>query len=217
MNQVWWGKEADFWRGMTPGCQELIMQRCTAQEWPAGASLLATGDAEGIIAIQSGRVLLVSQRTNERELTLARLGAGEIFGRATWLQHGVAGARVQVIEPLQGWHLERHAMEKLLLENPEATSRLAKSVEALWRVAGPLGPAAGRISRLLRAWGADHGQTGPLGVLVPGILAPAEIAELVGATREEVERCLRTWRAEGRISEERDHYWLKLDPKGLAH
>ena len=211
MNQVWWGKEADFWRGVGPDWQAAIMQRGTLHEWPAGATLLDEGDAEGILAIQQGRILLVSQRTNERELTLARLGPTEIFGRATWLQHGVAGAHAEVMEPLQAWHLEREAMEKLLLEHPEATSRMARSVEALWRVVGPLGPAAGRIARLLRTWGADHGQAGPQGMLVPGILAPAEIAELVGATREEVERCLRTWRAEGRIAEERDHFWLKLD------
>jgi CRP-like cAMP-binding protein len=209
MNQVWWGKEADLWKGLGPDWQTAIQEKGIVRSWEGGECLCDTGDAEGIWVIQEGRVLLVSPRQADRELTLARLGTGEVFGRATWLQFGVAGVRVQVIEPLQAWVLERQTLERLLLEHPEATSRIAKSVEALWRKAGPTGPAAGRIARLLRQWGKDHGQPGAQGVLVPGVLAPAEIAELVGATREEVERCLRSWRAEGRITEERDHFCLK--------
>jgi CRP-like cAMP-binding protein len=209
MNQVWWGKETDFWRGLGPDWQSAIQEKGTLQSWDGGRYLCDTGDAEGIWIIQEGRVLLSSPRQDGRELALAKLGSGEVFGRATWLQCGVAGVRIQVIDSLHAWVLEREVLEKLLLEHPEATSRIAKSVETLWRVAGPTGPAAGRIARLLRQWGKDHGQPGTQGVLVPGVLAPAEIAALVGATREDVERCLRAWRAEGRITEERDHFCLK--------
>lgn len=209
MNQVWWGKDAELRRGLGAELATSLGARGSIRTWPVGTPLLAQGDEEGLVAIHQGRVHLVSRRGGDRELTLARLGAGEVFGRATWLQQGVAGARAIVTEELTGWHLGREALERLLCDAPDVTRALTEAVHRLWQVAGPVGPAAGRVGRLLATWGRDHGQSGPNGILVPGILAPAEIAELVGSTREEVEHCLRTWRAEGLLSEEADHFWWR--------
>src|SRR5690606_30797033 len=119
MNQVWWGKEADFWRGLGSSAQSALAGRGTTRTWAAKTSLLAQGDEEGIIILHQGRVRLVSPRGGERELTLARLGAGEVLGRATWLQDGVAGAFAVVTEEASGWHLDRDALEKLLRDAPE--------------------------------------------------------------------------------------------------
>ena len=94
------------------------------RDFPAGAVIFEEGDpGSRLFVIQSGSVRIV-KRTGLRQVTLARLGAGEFFGEMALLDHQPRSATAVVEEPSRVVELDEAAFERLVRERGEVALRI---------------------------------------------------------------------------------------------
>jgi CRP/FNR family transcriptional regulator, cyclic AMP receptor protein len=149
-----------------------------------------------------------------RDIILADLTAGELFGEIALLDGKPRSANVTALTKCELLVLERRDVLPFLERSPTAClnlmqllcARIRRSDERMAEIAFFDIPA--RLARALMR-NAPHGR-GP-----PKLsLSQRELAEMCGATRENVNRCLREWQRSG-ILELKDRWTIILKPEAL--
>ena len=151
------------------------------------------GDAA--YAIFSGSLKASTQAPDGRELLLSMMGPGEMFGELAILDGAPRSATVTAIEPSLLLVLERSRFQSLLQRNATISWRMLLAVAArLRRLTGRMEDAAfldvpTRLAkRLLELTGTRPAADG--WVALKSRLSQRELGELIGATRESVNKHL---------------------------
>jgi CRP/FNR family transcriptional regulator, cyclic AMP receptor protein len=155
------------------------------RDFPAGAVIFEEGDpGSRLYVIQSGQVRIV-KRNAQREVTLARLGAGEFFGEMALLDRQPRSAAAVVDEPARLLELDEAAFERLVTERGEVALRILRRLSHRLRDANRQirdflsADEACRAVALLRALA---GPPGPDGFRpIPAELEGAALAARAGA------------------------------------
>jgi CRP-like cAMP-binding protein len=176
-----------------------------------GAALFRVGDeAEALYVILSGEVEVAVQGQDGRDVWLAKIGAGSLVGEMGVLDGGARSADVSAASRTELWRISRRAVMDVLREEPSSGLALLAIMAQRLRTADALVQEralldlGGRLARLLL--------DSPGAVVA---LSQGEIARLIGASRERVNRKLATWRSEGWI--DIGAYGVKLlDRQALA-
>jgi len=156
------------------------------RDFPAGAVIFEEGDpGSRMYVIQSGEVRIL-KRVGPREITLARLGAGEAFGEMALLEGQPRSATAIVEAPARILEIDEVAFADLVRNNGEIALRLLRRLSARLREsnrqirnflsADALGRAVEVLKALSRA-PADDGFRE-----IPSELGPAGLATRAGAT-----------------------------------
>ena len=160
-----------------------------------GAQLFLAGDeADAVYVVLSGEVDISVRTEDGRDVWLAKLGAGALVGEMGVLDGGARSADVRAVPRTELWRIGRHAVIETLREEPSSALELLAMMARRLRMTDlllqemALLDLGGRLARLLLE--AD----GPTVALSQG-----EMARLIGASRERVNRKLAQWRAEGWI------------------
>jgi len=96
------------------------------RDFPAGAVIFEEGDpGSRLYVIQSGQVSIV-KRNGHRQVTLARLGAGEFFGEMALLDRQPRSAAAVVDEPARVLELDEAAFERMVTERGEVALRILR-------------------------------------------------------------------------------------------
>lgn len=175
------------------------------------------GDALYIIDEGAVRIYLPSPRG--AELTLAVLGPGDMFGEMAFLE-GKSGraASAAALEDTETVMLRRADFLRLLRARPGAgiavLEVLARRLRETNDKAGDLVflDVNGRLAKRLLEL-AERGSPGPSGVVLPP-MTQEQLANLVGVTRESVNRHLRLFRSEGLVGGQGRRLVI-LDAEGL--
>ncbi len=187
-------------------------------ELPADYPLIGEGDEDdGWVYIIASGSLKVSVSDGERQIILGLRGRGEVLGEMSALDSQQRSATVVTLEPTTLLCVSRADFWNVLWEMPPVayalTCLLAQRVRLLTaqlRVMATL-DVPGRLARqlvlLADELGAPNGA--PLApvaasadaaeVEIPIHLTQGELAELIGATREQVNKLLRNWTRQGWI------------------
>jgi len=105
------------------------------RDFPAGSVIFEEGDpGSRLYVIQSGQVSIV-KRNGPRQVTLARLGAGEFFGEMALLDHQPRSAAAVVDEAARVLELDEAAFERLVTERGEVALRILRRVSRRLREA----------------------------------------------------------------------------------
>jgi CRP/FNR family transcriptional regulator, cyclic AMP receptor protein len=170
-----------------------------------------------MILIQ-GRLRVGATSAEGRELTLSLLGPGSVLGEMSVLDGKPRSADVVAISSGLVLVLERGVVLPFLRSRPELLLRLLQILCDRLRQADAaleslaLASLAVRLARTLLILAAEHGTLEPGGTLIRLQMSQGDLATLVGATREGVNRQLRRWREEGVTGERDGHLVLvKLD------
>jgi len=155
------------------------------RDFPAGAVIFEEGDpGSRLFVIQSGTVRIV-KRTGQRQVTLARLGAGEFFGEMALLDRQPRSASAVVEEPARILELDEAAFERIVRERGEVALRILARLSRRLREANRQirnflsADVECRAVSLLRAL---CGPPGPDGFRpVPAELDAARLADRAGA------------------------------------
>jgi CRP/FNR family cyclic AMP-dependent transcriptional regulator len=176
-------------------------RRCQARE-----VVVRQGDERGdLYAVVSGRLKVTTANVDGDEMVLSILGPGDVFGEIALLDRQPRSATVSALEGCELLVVERRPFHDLLLRVPALALSLmqvmAKRLRELTEHAQDvslLGVSA-RLARALLALGRRFGErkAGKLEVALK--LSQQELGEMVGATREMVNRCLRRWTDAGLI------------------
>jgi CRP-like cAMP-binding protein len=192
------GLSADDLAGLATGLR--------ARQYARGEVVFLAGDpGSSLCIVQSGRVRLGFSSPDGRERSLALLGPGDFFGELALLDGRPRSADAVAAEPSRLLLLPRESFLQSLRSHPElAITLLGVLSERLRRDAQLLQDAAfldvpGRLAGTLLRLAEPAAEGGENAGVIPGRLSVAELATLVGATRESVSRWLSAFERGGLI------------------
>ena len=192
---------------------------------PRGAVITGPGDADSVLyLLKRGRVRLYKTTPDGSEITLAMLGDGNVFGATGSLGLGNPDMYAEAVQNALVCAMREEDVANLIQRNPAVGMRLisllSQRVRELEEQVEGLShqDVEGRVLRLLLHLAEDFGEADRGFTRLDVPLTHAEIATMVGSTRETVTTTLshlgrlglvRTGRREIAISRDRVAEWLK--------
>jgi CRP/FNR family transcriptional regulator, cyclic AMP receptor protein len=178
------------------------------------------GDAGNVMfAIATGMVRISTASEGGREVVLGILREGDLFGEISLLDGKARAADAVAMTDCSVFVLQRQDFLDHLAANPEfafgVMQRLARrlrSTDAQVEDAIFLS-LPGRIAKNLLHLARDYGSTTSAGVRIQLKLSQQELANLVGVTRESVNRILVGWMADGMLGREGRYFVIFDMPK----
>ncbi|PWD52461.1 Crp/Fnr family transcriptional regulator [Serinibacter arcticus] len=169
------------------------------------------GDRFWVIA--AGKVKLGHAAPDGRESLLAVLGPGEIVGELSVYDPGPRTATATVLAPSTFLELEHSKFLDLLQLHPGLSRQLLRSLAQRLRKTNAaladlvFSDVPGRVAKALLDLAARFGRPVGSGIRVPHDLTQEELAQLVGASRETVNKSLAEFSTRG---------WIQLDGRAVV-
>lgn len=163
--------------------------------------------------IVSGKVKLGHAAPDGRESLLAVLGPGEIVGELSVYDPGPRTATATVLAPSTFLELEHSKFLDLLQQHPGLSRQLLRSLAQRLRKTNAaladlvFSDVPGRVAKALLDLAARFGRPVGAGIRVPHDLTQEELAQLVGASRETVNKSLAEFSTRG---------WIQLDGRAVV-
>ena len=181
---------------------------------PAGSTIFRKGDpADGCFFIVDGAVK-VSVGAGGHIALLAILGRGDIFGELALFDSLPRSATVTALRESEFYCLTPAAFERLMRTDTEIARQLMRVIAGRLRSANEkhvllLMPVRIRLARALLSLARSLGERLPDGrILIRQRFSQAELGQMVGATRENVNRQLTEWRRQRLLSRISGYYCL---------
>jgi CRP-like cAMP-binding protein len=178
---------------------------------PKGDVLFAEGEpGDRMYVVTEGKVKLGHTSADGRESLLAVLGPGEIFGELSLFDPGPRTATATALTDAIVIGLGHGALRPWLTGRPEvAEALLAALARRLRRTNDAMADLVfsdvpGRVAKALLDLGDKFGAVTPEGLMVHHDMTQEELAQLVGASRETVNKALADFAQRG---------WIRLDSR----
>lgn len=175
--------------------------------------LFHEGDqGDRLYVIGEGKIKLGRTSTDGRENLLAILGPGEMFGELSLFDPGPRTATATAVAETQVLSIGHEQLGEFLSANPRvAQTLLAALARRLRRTNESLADLVftdvpGRVAKALLDLSDRFGRPVDSGVMVSHDLTQEELAQLVGASRETVNKALADFATRG---------WLKLEARAV--
>ncbi|MHB8185539.1 MAG: Crp/Fnr family transcriptional regulator [Dermatophilaceae bacterium] len=190
-----------------------LMETMTASHLERGDILFREGDrGDRLYVIGEGKIKLGRTSADGRENLLAVLGPGEMFGELSLFDPGARTATATAVAETQLIALGHDDLNAFLSGRPAVAAtllaalarRLRRTNEALADLVFTDVP--GRVAKALLDLSNRFGRPAEDGVLVPHDLTQEELAQLVGASRETVNKALADFATRG---------WIKLEARAV--
>jgi CRP-like cAMP-binding protein len=179
-----------------------------------GGVLFSEGDpGDRLYVIDDGKIKLGATSGDGRETLLAILGPGEMFGELSFFDPGPRNATAMALTDTTLLGVGHHDLEPWLTGRPEVAAallgalarRLRRTNEAMADLV--FSDVPGRVAKALLELAAKFGVPNPDGSThVVHDLTQEELAQLVGASRETVNKALADFQNRG---------WLRLEQRGV--
>jgi CRP-like cAMP-binding protein len=193
----------------------------TTRRLSAREELFHKGEpAAQVYVVASGRLKVTSTSSAGDDVVLNLLDVGEVVGDLPLLTGGRRTATVTALEPTELLVLERRDFLRFLRERPEAASAmLVVLAERLVRISEFVEDTVflnlpARLAKKLLLLADSYGEPAADGVQLGLRLSQGELADLVGTSRESVNKQIRAWTEEGVVRMERGTITL-LRPAAL--
>ncbi len=212
--------EAALLAGVPEGERRRVARLIGEKRYPAGSAIFVKGDPGAFVCfVKSGLVKLVGDSHGRRETLLHILKPGDIFGELLFSEESrpftaVAGTDATVDT------ISRPDFLRLLSSHPAVAlsfirvlSRRLAGVEQAFADFGHTW-SYHRLAKVLLRLADDHGVPASAGTRIPLALTHAELANMIGTTRETVTAQLIRFRGLGLLAREGRH--LVVDRPRLA-
>jgi CRP/FNR family cyclic AMP-dependent transcriptional regulator len=194
----------------------------TLRRLAAEETLFRKGDpGDGLYGVLDGRVRIHMVSRNGRTVILNILDKGEIFGEIALIDGHPRTADATTMEPTALLHIHRNHFLPFLRQDADLCITLLSTLcsRVRWQ-SGWIEDAAflefpARLAKRLIGLGQHYGESHEGGVRITIKLTQAELGNMLGATREAVNKHLSLWRAEGLIDLEKGRIVLR-DREALA-
>ena len=193
-----------LFQGLSARERELVLSHGRRRVLNRGQTLFSQGTThEGIYLIESGRIRVFYNAPSGREITLAYwypgnfVGGPDVFGTSAHLWSGVATNNSCVVQ------LPGKALRDLVMQSPalgigliEGLAFKGKCYSALVQMLGTRSITERLVHLLLHLVNA-YGIREPDGILITGAFTHADLAHIVGATRQWVTISLQRLQEQG--------------------
>jgi len=170
--------------------------------------------------IESGSVRVISIGRTGQELTLNVLGPGDLFGELSILDGQHRSATAITLAPTIAWLLSQADLKEFMVKFPPVNQAMidvlvdrvrstARRLEAM-----TFQDVLGRLAFELLSLAERSGQPHEQGIEITIPLTQVDLATMVGATRESVNKSVAILRSRGLIDVD-GTTWYLLDPAGM--
>lgn len=200
----------------TDGARKLVQGVMRFRAVKAGAAVFREGEAaDQLYLIAKGRVKLTKSTREGKQITFSMYGDGDLFGQ--WMPYTATRHTLsaEAAEDTEYGAVPRQELEQLMLAHPELSVMMMKwlghnhgSLESKFRdliLYGKVGALCSVLIRLSNTYGIPYGSDICIGLK----LTHSDLADMIGSTREGVNRLLSDMKQEGVIAHLDGHLVLK--------
>lgn len=178
-----------------------------------GSTLFQEGDAgDRLYVVTAGKIKLSHASGDGRESVLAVLGPGDMFGELSLFDPGPRTATASAVTDSAVLGLGNTDLNPWLVGRPEVAQKLLQALAHRLRRTNEamsdlvFADVPGRVAKALLDLGEKFGSKTEAGIYVNHDLTQEELAQLVGASRETVNKALADFVSRG---------WLKLETRSV--
>ena len=198
-----------------------LLQATTTKRLKPKEILFHKGDpGNQLYGILTGSLKVMTTATDGKDVMFGLMGPGEVLGEIALLDSEERSATVVAVESTDLLTLHRRELIPFLEKNPRAAIGLAGVLAARVRQLSERAedrqtmPLPGRIAKRLLFLAEQYGKRPIVGGPVEVRMPQQDLADLVGTTRESVNKQLRAWEDEGFVELGRGRVTLK-NPEAL--
>lgn len=192
----------------------LLTDELTEVDLSRGASVFREGDqGDQLYFIVSGKVKLGRTSPDGRESLVAILGPGELFGEMALFDPAPRSTAATAVSETRLAGLKNESLNALLRQRPEVSMQLLQALARRLRRTNDnlsdlvFSDVPGRVAKAILDLADRFGRPATDGILVAHELTQEELAQLVGASRETVNKALAEFVQRG---------WLRLEARAVV-
>jgi CRP/FNR family cyclic AMP-dependent transcriptional regulator len=193
-----------LFRRLSDGEREVLFARARMQKYAASETIFLMGSpGDSMVAVLSGTIRISMPSADGKEIVLAILGPGEICGEIALLDGKERTADAKAATECSVVVLERRDVMAFFSQFPNAWSKLIEVLCERLRAADEqmaefaMSPVPVRLAKALLRLATSEGQAGNGRRLERVHLTQRELGNVIGATRESVNKYLRAWQRKG--------------------
>lgn len=199
-----------LFRGLDPQVLDDVLALSATKRLADGDVLFLRGEpGTGLYGVLGGSVKLTVSSPTGKELMLGVMGPGEVFGEIALLDGGprtanavALGSTVVVVVPHRQFRAFLARRPELCLYFLDVLCERLRATNARLEDVAFLGMPA-RLAKVLLNFAAAEGGEGVQGTTIRRRLSQQALGQLVGSSRESVNKQLQAWRRAGWIDIER--------------
>jgi len=207
-------KQAPLFRGLDKEAANALAHTMSSIRLSRGAVLFHEGDTGNqLYVVVSGKIKLGRTGATGRENLLEVMGPGQMFGELSVFDPGPRSTTATAVTASELRCLEHDDLVTWLSQYPQVAqgimAQLARRLRHANDVVSDLvfSDVPGRVAKALVDLSDRFGEDRPEGILVHHDLTQEELAHLVGASRETVNKALADFAARG---------WIRLEPRSVT-
>jgi CRP/FNR family cyclic AMP-dependent transcriptional regulator len=215
--------DVPLFSGLQAADLELIAQRLRQRRYRVGEAIFHRDDpGVALYIIVTGKVKVHNETPDGADVMLAVLSTGDFFGEMSLLDGEERSADVSTLEPTEALVLTRDDLLECIRQAPQIAINLLATLAGRLRRTNETIQALssldvhGRVAKQLLLLSRQHGVQTPEGVQIGIRLTQTDLAGLVGASRESVNKVLGYFRRRGYLTLDDQHRITLLKPDELA-
>lgn len=199
-------RSATLFGGMDAESVRSLVSSMTRREYVKGETIFREGDdGQAMYIIVKGKVKLARTARDGRENLLALLGAGDMFGELSVFDPGPRLSRAHAVDDSIVYELPKPVLDSWLEDHLEMSRHMLRALaQRIRRTSNTMADlifsdVPGRVAKAILDLGHRFGRMERGHVTVRHGLTQEELAQLVGASRETVNKALADFASRGWI------------------
>lgn len=212
-----------LFEGLSAGDLDIVAQRVRPRRYKDGSTIIRKDDpGVALYVIVSGKIKIHNEAPDGTDCIIAILSDGDFFGDLSMIDGGARSADASALAPSELLMLTRDDLLDILERYPRImrcllvtiAGRLRRTTELLVKTTTL--DVNGRLATQLCWLAEQHGRVTPNGIRIDLHLTQTDLGNLVGASRESVNKVLGYFRRMGWISTEEGNRITLKDRDALA-
>ena len=207
-------RQAPLFSGLDDEVASALEDSMSSSSLRRGEIVFRVGvDGNQLYVVTEGKIKRGRTSPDGRENLLAILGPGQMFGELSFFDPGPRSATATAVTDVELKSLGPEALSPVLNAHPDVAHALLNQLAGRLRrtneVVGDLvfSDVPGRVAKALLDLASRFGRRADDGIHVNHDLTQEELAQLVGASRETVNKALADFASRG---------WLRLEPRSVV-
>ena len=205
---------AGIFQGVEPNAVAALTKQLQPVDFPRGHTVFAEGEpGDRLYIIISGKVKIGRRSPDGRENLLTIMGPSDMFGELSIFDPGPRTSTATCVTDVRAYSMDRTALKEWISQRPEIAEQLLRVVARRLRRTNNLladlifTDVPGRVAKALLQLAQRFGSQEAGLLRVTHDLTQEEIAQLVGASRETVNKALADFAQRG---------WIKLEARAVV-